>query len=278
MACISNGAYITAAEDQASAIRNQAITDTLIYAALALWQRNSATSIANMQNEIADRQLKLAEAVHDHAKKFWPYEKAIVDDAFAMNKQTPQYGALSAQWAAIADDSLRTARTDWLQVMRDRCLAPTKCEAARWDRVAQTSRADIISFADRQAEARAEALNDQRYSIQYSALGLGHGILNEINSYSDLSGYAGMSAGGILANSINSGLEALGYYRTRNDAPGWGSRAQVALSTAPYQPARGTTQPQVAPAAPPSPNCGPEPSSGDPAWNDWNRCMGFQKT
>lgn len=272
--CISDGAYVDAASRQASAIRSQATIDTLIYTALSLWQRNSAASIANMKNEIADRQMRLAEAVHAHAKKFWPYEKSLVDDAFAITKATAQYGPLSAQWGALVDDALRAARTDWLQVMRDRCLVPTDCEAARWDRVAQNARSDIISFADRQAEAREENLNDQRYAIQYAALGIGHNILNNVKSYAEIAGAAGLSAGSILAGSINSGLEALGYYRTRNEPSGWGSRAEQSLSTAPYSPQRQSTKASRPEPVPPVDPCGPMPSMDSPAYRTWVQCTG----
>lgn len=286
MACITNGGYYDAAEKQASAIKEQAVTDTAIQVALALWQRNSSGSIANMQNEIANRNMRLAEAVHDHAMKFWPYEKAIVDDAFAENKAHPQYPGLSASWGALMDDTLRRGRTDWLEEMRQRCLKPTNCEAARWDRVAQQSRADIISFADRQAEARAETLNDLRFSRQLAALGLGKGILANVKSYQDLSGTVGANARGALIGTINSGLEALGYFTTRTQFEGWGQGIQRSFDRAPYEapqpaPQVAVSMPvQMMPAVAAQPlqdhgPCGPYPADGDhEGWRRYDRCMG----
>lgn len=290
MACITNEDYVEAAKKQASAIKTAAYVDTAIQAAFALWQRNSSLSIANMQNEIAKRNIKLAEAVHAHAKKFWPFEKAIVDDAFAENKATPQYGALSATWGSIMDDTLRRGRTDWLAEMRQRCLAPTKCEAARWDRVAQQAKADIISFADRQAESRAETLNDLRFARQLAALALGKGILNTVQSYQELSGTIGLNAGRMLEGSINSGLQALGYYTTRTQFDGWGQGAQQTLTRMPYQPqqapqtfavpAQAPITPAIAqPAAAPQGNC-VEPPAGltgnaaHAAWTAYYECKG----
>src|SRR5699024_5912112 len=154
------------------AITRQAIADTAMQVALALWQRNSSASIVNMQTEIADRNTRLAENVHAHAKKFWPAERALVDDAFNEGKANPQYDGTSLAWAAIADSSLRTGRETWLQTMREWCLPPTRCEDSRWRRNAELICADVISFADRQEEARADILNDRRYSRQYAALGM----------------------------------------------------------------------------------------------------------
>lgn len=292
MGCITNDAYRQAAEEQASAIRNQAYADTAIFTALALWQRNSSSSITNMQMEIANRQLNIAEAVAAHAQSFWPYEINLLDDAFGETKAEPQHAGLSASWAAIIDDTLRRGRTDWLAEMRGRCLSPSRCEAARWDRVAQNNRADIISHADRQAEVRAEALNDRRYARQLATLALGRGQLMNVASYQQIAGVNGAQAQATLVGLIDGARTSLGYALNRERHDGWGAGIQDTYShrmpyaVAPAAPAPVQVQVQAAalppvvlgtPLTPVDDPCGPEPPPGpqyDEAWNRWNACKG----
>ena len=49
MSCVTDMAYVSAATQQGKAIVTQAIVDAAIQVAVALWQRNSSTSISNMQ-------------------------------------------------------------------------------------------------------------------------------------------------------------------------------------------------------------------------------------
>lgn len=245
--CIGDAAYIDAARSQANAIVRTAAIDTAIYVALSLWQRNSSKSIANMQDEIANRNMKLAEKVHDHAKLFWPYEKAIVDDAFSMAKiDVADYTGMGEGFGNIAKQAMDDAKTDWINETSKMCMTPTPCEAARWDRIANNTRADFISFGDRQAEARMESLNDLRYSRQYNALGLGKGILGVSDTFSSIHEAMGKSAGQILVDSVNSGLTALGYYRAREQPQQW-SRS-VSGARMPFDPQN--VQRNIQPRAP----------------------------
>lgn len=287
--CVTNGAYISVARDQADAIRSSARIETAINTALALWQRNSSASVANMQEEIAKRQRKLADYIHEHAKKFWPYEKAFVDDAFGVSKTSPPYAALAAQWGALSKDSLRKGKTDWLAEAKRRCLSPTRCEGARWDREAQRARTDVLSFADRHAEARAEALNDMRYSRMYAALALGRGQLNNVASFESIMGSVGMNAAHMLSNSISSGLELLGYATTRRSFDGWGqgARQQAYMQ---YTQDRPNTIVVPAPSKPeampviipkrdePLDPCGPQPAgdASDEVWRRYYDCKGWK--
>lgn len=295
MACITNSAYIQAAKDQADAITNQALADTAIYVGLALWQRNTSGSIAAMQNEIANRQIKLAEQLHDHAKKFWPAEIALVNDAFGETKYNPQYAATSTQWASLVDSTMQAARSDWLDTMRSWCMAADKCEDARWQRNAQSTRADLISYADRQEEARAQIINDRRYARQYAVLGMGRDRLSTVPSFQQIAGTVGASAAGMLTGTINSALEAFGYYPARNEPVSWGRGIRETFEArAPYeapraQPSQPAVQvnpvslPPIAEARPiqPAPQqsrCGPMPGAEASwqEWQDWNECMGYK--
>lgn len=284
-ACIDDSDYVDAARRQGEAIVNDATTESLINAALALWQRNSSKSIAGMKNEIADRQLKLAEAIHEHAKKFWPYAKALVDDAFAETKAEPQHSALSSQFGGLVDVALRAARDDWRKTVVSMCLAPTACETARWNRVAQNVRADAMSFGDRQAEARADIINDRRYARQYSALALGKGILADVATFQSLAGNVGVSAAQILTDSINTGLSALGYANNRSGADGWGAAARDNKARAPYSAKQSSADVRVTPIVQPDLKsfdlpakdpCGPMPDMGTQAYLDWNECKGYK--
>lgn len=293
MACITNGAYIDAARDQADAIFNQALADTAIYAALALWQRNTSSSIANMQNEIANRQIKLAEQLHDHAKKFWDAEISLVNDAFGETKYNPQYAATSLQWGDIVDTTMRQARTDWLDTTRSWCLAPDLCDDARWQRNAQVARADLMSYADRQEEARAQIINDRRYARRYGVLGLGRDRLQSVPSFQQIGGTLGANAAGMLVGTINSALEAFGYYPARNAPERWGEGIrQTFEARAPYSTGQTNTPsvqvmpvslPPIAEPRPLEPSqaqspCGPMPQAGasNEEWDRWNNCMGYK--
>lgn len=232
MACISNSAYTQAAARQASAIINQAATNAAIQVALALWQRNSSSSIANMQNEIADANMKMAEAVAAHAAKFWPEEKELVDDVFGEAKVTTQYTGLTSAWAGMLDKSLQEGRGVWIDAMTDMCLRPTRCEDARWQRNAQLNRSDIMSYAARQDEARTEILNERRYERQKSAIELGRGKVPALVSYQNIARVNGMAASGAVDGMISSALYAYGYYKAQPPSMptnGWGAPARNAL-------------------------------------------------
>lgn len=227
MGCVGPSDYIKAAEAEADAIRQTATVDAAITAVIALWKRNSQNSIMGMRQNIADRKQILAEYVFTHASKFWPFEKSLVDDAFAVTKAEPAYLATSLSWSNITKTALGQGRGDWMQELNRRCLQPTSCEDIRWRRESGRLQSDSTSFADRFSEAKADALNDQRYARMYAALGIGRGVLNNVNSFQNLMGLAGDSAAGALASTINSGKAALGFYLNRDRVPdGWGQNAR----------------------------------------------------
>ena len=222
MSAVSDSAYKTGATDQGNAMVAWATVDAAIMTALALYKRSTQTSIANMQEALAKRQVALAEKVHEHAKQFWPYEIAFVNDMFGIAKTDPPYTALSASWADFLDKSHQAYRSKLVETLNDRCVYLTACETANWNRNRQADRASIISFADRQAEGRADTMDDYRFAWQYAALGLGNGVLSDVSSYQQLAGIAGSNARGLLWDSINNGLEAFGFYRRGTDR--WGDR------------------------------------------------------
>ena len=231
MACISNEDYKIAAQQQATAMVGQAWADTAIQIGIALWQRNSSKSIKNMQIEIADRQMKLAEQVQAHAEIYWPREKELVDDTFGVGKVTTQYVTLSAEFGAMADSSLAQGRTKWIETMRSWCMAPSRCEDARWQRNAQVARSDMMSYAARQDESRTQILNDRRFARQYAVLQLGRGQLNALLGYQSIGQIAGMRAGELLTDTVNSALTAFGYYPNRHEQTGWGSGIRDTFGT-----------------------------------------------
>ena len=239
MGCISNSAYRSAAGNQASAIVEQAYVDTAIQVALALWQRNTSRDIANMQNEIADRQMRLAEAIQEHAEKFWPHEKALVDDAFGEQTVEPQYTATGLAWKELAVEALADGRADWLATARQQCMPPDRCEDARFHRSAQLACADMLSFAARTEEARAQEINDRRYERQYKVLNIGSGLLSTVVGFQASSLRAGGAASRMLGSAINSALDEFSYRRSRNNPGEWGQGAvirEVWGAGAPYTP------------------------------------------
>lgn len=302
MACITNTAYIDAARAQARTIYNQAFVDTAIMAALALWQRNSSRAVAKMQEEIAKRQMALAEAVHEHAKKFWPHEKRLVEDAFAVGKYEAKYQSTGAIWRAMLTDSMRKGLADFRQVMKENCIHLGLCDANRWQRQTQLMGADALSFAARQEEAREQTFNDWRYGMQYNILQLGRGFIRTTMSYQDIAATMGENSAQILNSTINSALGALGYFRTRQQPQNWGVTATTNYDRMPYSPQRPVAaeavqvhriREQSIQAVDLSPrltvdggspfkpakekDCGPEPAPDDlEGWLRYDECKGWK--
>ena len=114
MTCISNFAYTGAATQQAAAIIAQATVETAIQTALALWQRNSSKAINDMQIEMADLQMKLAEEVQAHAQQYYPAEAALVSDAFSEVKLVANYVGLAAEFNSLLAGSMEDGRQTWM--------------------------------------------------------------------------------------------------------------------------------------------------------------------
>lgn len=262
--CVTNAGYTLAAGKQAAAIKTQATIDSAIQVAVALWQRNASLSISNMQREIANDQVTLAEEVHAHAVLFFPEEAELVNDAFGVAFFVADYVGLIGAWTALVTDAETTGRRLWLETSRQLCMPPNRCSDARWQRNEQALVADIANFAARQAESRAQVLNDVRYARMLAVLGLGRGRTQELVTYQRISQTIGAQAGELLQDSIGSAMRAYGFYRTREQPPtGWAQGIKQSWSRAPeatltrgiqMEPPATVTQlppvPQIAPPAP----------------------------
>lgn len=231
--CITDAAYAAAATKQASAIKIKGTAEIAIQVGVALWQRNASQSISNMQTQLADEQVKLAEAVHAHAIKFWPAEAALVTDVFNEVKITAPYAALGLAWGGLVTDTMAQARLVWIDDARRNCNNPTRCDDARWQRNTAGARVDLASYGYRQAEAREQITNDRRYARQLAVLGLGRGGLGNLLSYQSVSQSSGLGASGILEGTINSAMQAYGYYSARAGRPEpWGASIRDSWSSA----------------------------------------------
>lgn len=230
--CVTDSAYVQAAQKQAGAIAAQAAADIAIQIGIALWQRNSSKSISNMQTDLANQQVELAERVQAHAALFWPEEAELVNDIFGEARTTPVYD-LGMGWGELANETLANARLVWLETSRAECFVPDRCDDARWQRNAALSEVDLTSYGYRQAEARSEILNDRRYARQLAALGLSRGSLKSLLSYQDVGQTSGLYAANALSESVNNTLNAYGYYAERNlDTPEpWAAGARSSIGT-----------------------------------------------
>jgi hypothetical protein len=274
--CVSDIGYVAAANAQASAIIFKASIDTAIQIGIALWERNSSLSIANMQDELADRQTILAEKIHAHAKLFWPREAALVNDIFGEGKVVTQYHGLATGWGQFSDIEIAAGRASWVEQMNARCTPVSKCEDARWQRNGQAVRADLMSYAARQDEARTQILNDRRYARQYGVLGLGKGQLRDLLSYQAIGNSIGTNASEMLISTVNSALTTYGFYSNKIDVQRWGSGTREMLgaptATAPMGARPQLTQvamPEAPRMTPVSPELMKAPIIGKAAeWND----------
>lgn len=183
-AYISGNAYIKAACEQAKAIKREAVLDAIIMVAYSLFDIYVSHSITNMQQKIADAQMKLAEELHDHRKKYFPYEKKYVDDAFGIPKPCPSYAVARAYISAFYKDEEQSYK-DFTSLMdymhRDLYLA----DMNYWSDKVERSAVDIGNFALRVAEAISDALDDVRYARRYSALKLGRSMLDDVLQFND---------------------------------------------------------------------------------------------
>jgi len=232
MACVDNIAYIAYADSRAQAVINYATADVAIATALALWKRTSSSTLADLQSDLGERQYRLAERVRNHAKKFWPYETAFLNDAFGEPYATPQYSSLALSWGGYVDNALTKGRTNFLTAMKQKCISVTDCEDNKWKRGQQLIKADIMSHADRHAEHRADTVNDRRFSRQYSALQLGRGYLGLVPSFQDLAGYSSLMPRGALFGTINRALQWWGSQRIGDDP--WRQTADENYPNMPY--------------------------------------------
>lgn len=253
--CVSDFGYTAAGILHAKSIVVKATVDSAIQIAIALWERNSSQSIANMQDELADRQTKLAEEVFAHAKLFWPAEATLVNQVFSEGKAVTEYHTLADGWGQMADVETDVGRTNWIAQMAARCTPASQCEDARWQRNAQLVRADLMSYAARQDEARTQILNDRRYARQYAVLALGKGQLRDLMTYQSVGNSIGTNASEMLMATVNSALTTYGYYSNRMNITAWNAstpepitaRVPVSMEQAPM---RLTREPAPAPLAP----------------------------
>jgi hypothetical protein len=213
IACIEDAQYVAAATAQAASITNEAYVWAAIQLALMVAQRAVNTAISDMQEELADRRMKLAEEILEHAKKTWVKEKAFVDEMMAEAKAVTGYGITQSmlnemdrvEGIAIEGVDQRLARFG---------LEVGACDDARTRRGLATARADLVSHTMRSEESRTEMLNARRYSRQVAAVALGRGTLQNAMSMGGL-GNAGDAVRGSLIRTINSGMSLWGYSANR---------------------------------------------------------------
>lgn len=229
--CVHDSGYIAGASRQAGAMTSRAAADAAIQIAIYAANRDLAVRISNAQNDIANRQMILAEAIHAHVKNFWPEEIAFVDDAFGEQKHQAQYDAQALVWGELAEEALDTGREDWEREADALCLRIASCHRSRWQRFKAMTKADVETYAMRQEESKEQVLNDRRYARQLAALGLGRDRIGTAASFTAIGGSIRTGAAQMLAGAVNSGFQALGYSMARQATPDpWSERTWSSLT------------------------------------------------
>lgn len=218
---ITNEAYRFSAKQQAKTTYILGAIDIAVMIAFALWQRNTSKNIANMQEEVADEQMRLAEKLHAHAAQFWGAEKALVDEAFGEHRATTDYAGLPSGWQGCVTGAFNIGRKEWITELGRCCIEADHCEDARWKRMSTLMQADMLAFGARQSEARAQTLRDRRYERQYNALKLGHNILHYSMQFQSAALAIGTQAHNVLFGSINSLLHETGYWAQYKQPTMW---------------------------------------------------------
>jgi hypothetical protein len=212
--CVGDSAYISAAQSASLAVLGRGVAELAISVALATWRRNVAKQINDMKEEIANRQIQLAEAAQGHAASFYPAEAALVADAMAIPKTTPEY-ALAPGWTQYSVEANTYGRDAWLKASRALCMPPSKCDDGRWSAMMRRNEADVGNFAMRQAENRSQALNDVRFKRQLDVLALGQGKFGSGAGYSQAAGAIATNVGDAIMNSVNSAASLVGFAMTK---------------------------------------------------------------
>lgn len=211
--CIDGAAYKAQATAQADSIIQEAAVWGAIQVAMMLAQRSSSGAIADMQAELAERRVVMAEEALAHAKLTWEKEKAFVDEMMAVPVFTPQY--LQAQQMLNETDRVEGLALAAIDSHLARLgITTTACDESRPSRGMATARTDLVSHTMRAAEARAIALNDRRYSRQLAAVGLGKGTLQNAKAMGQLADGAGAVRDSLI-RTINSGMSLWGYSANR---------------------------------------------------------------
>lgn len=204
--------YVAAASSHAATTATLSAVDTAVTVAIALWQRNSSNSITNMQEDVANQQMILAEKLHAQAKLFWNEELRMVTDAFGVARAATDYAGMPSGWQGFASGTLASARQAWLAELSRGCTSYSDCEDARWNRASAAYQADTLAFGARQAEARAQTLRDVRYERQYYAVGLGHGILERTTGMQAVAMSQAAHAQGVMFSLINQARAGVSYW------------------------------------------------------------------
>jgi hypothetical protein len=208
--CIGDSAYLEAANYASVAILARAVAELAIQVALSEWRRDVAKKINDMKEEIANRQIALAEAAHGQAASFYAAEAAFVADAMAIPKTTPDY-ALAPGWTNFSVEANTYGRSSWLKASRALCMPPSACDDGRWSALMRKGEADTGNFAMRQAENRSQALNDVRFKRQLDAVMLGQGKMGSGAGYSQAAGTIAGNVGDAIMNSVNSAATLVGF-------------------------------------------------------------------
>jgi hypothetical protein len=187
-----------------------------------------------MKEEIANRQIALAEAAHGHAASFYPAEAALVAEAMAIPKTTPDY-ALASGWTQFSVEANTYGRDSWLKASRALCLPPSACDDGRWSAMMRRNEADVGNFAMRQAENRSQALNDVRFKRQLDVLAIGQGKFVSGAGYSQAAGTIATNVGNAIMDTVSSAAALVGFAMTKKAIkPQWeyGYSPQVAQNQA----------------------------------------------
>lgn len=231
LAKLNDAGYIAAASSQATMIIALGVADAAIMAGQSLYERFASSSISNMQIEIADRQMKLAEHFFEHEKSFWPAEKDLVNFTFSepYYNEEPYYNYLFDSYAVDDSSSILTC---WMNDTVIEEVAFTEEQYIRFETKIAQERVDASSYGMRQDEAKKDALNERRYSRRSSVLQLGRGLASRTPYYYGVANASRISAGGILSGNISrlgriagqiygEDIETLNWKYFKNGTPGF---------------------------------------------------------
>ena len=196
--------------------------------AVATISTAAAIDIAKDQHDIAERQVEIAEQIQDHLfDNYYPCELKALEEACNEEVEEPQYERHADRFTNSASLQFARVRMD-LERAYNRFCCGNHVRALKDLAIAEAKTlTDSRNMAYRYAEARADALNDVRWSRRISILQMGRGLASTALAYSQAAGGTFSSLGTGLSQTASAALGRLAFVSNRNEP----------LSTSPQLPA-----------------------------------------
>jgi hypothetical protein len=209
--------------------------------AVAAIQASIATSVANKQYNIGDRQLKIAEFLNDTWKvNHLPCELKLLAEVCAEPTYVPKYDMVSLRASNDVAIAFGRSKADARRNMSVYSVGGFQALERQFGVGQALAEADAIAAARRREDGRADIKKQQSIENRHRAAALGRGMLDQSGGAMKAASAAFSTGGSTIASAVNSGAQLMGWLsrrnfdsgntRTVNDTPDGPNGAQGALA------------------------------------------------